>query len=56
MDTGIDYEIPHVPPHEYVELHFTLMNDEQIEVRAWYEKKMVHSFVVPSNNLRGVHF
>jgi len=54
--SGQEHEIPHVPVHEYVELHFTPINVDQVEVRVWFEKKMVHSFVVASVNLRSVHF
>ena len=53
---GKEYPIPHVPPHAHVDLHFTPLNADQVEVRVWYEKKMVHSFVLASANLRGVHF
>ena len=52
---GKEYPIPHVPPHAHVDLHFTPLNADQAEVRVWYEKKMVHSFVLASANLRGVH-
>jgi len=54
--SGKEYSIPHVPPHAHVELHFTLINTDQVEVRVWYEKKLVHSFVLASEKLRAVHF
>jgi len=27
-----------------------------IEVRVWFENKMVHSFTLPAAKFRGVHF
>jgi len=53
---GHDYEIPYVPIHEDVELHFFPINFDQVEIRVWYESKMVHSFVIASSKLPSVHF
>lgn len=53
---GHDHEIPSVPIHEEVELHFCPINIDQVEVRVWYESKMVLSFVIASSKLPSVHF
>jgi len=54
--SGKEYPIPHVPTYAYVELHFTLLNSNQVDVRVWYEKKKVHTCVLALADLRGVHF
>jgi hypothetical protein len=46
-----EIEVPHVPVHEDVELH--LIPDlarQALEVRIWFEQKMVHSFSFPMAN------
>jgi hypothetical protein len=48
-----DIDIPHVPVREDVELH--LIPDiarQALEVRIWFENKMVHSLSFPMANLR----
>ena len=46
-----DIEIPHVPLREDVELHLVpdLPNDA-LEVRIWFQHKMVHSLTLPLEN------
>jgi len=51
-----EIEVPHVPVYEDVELH--LIPDvprQALEVRIWYEQKLVHSFSFPMANPT-VHF
>lgn len=49
-------EIPHVPLHEQVDLHMIPDLARQIlEVRVWFEQKMVHSVAIPLND-SSVHF
>ena len=51
-----EIDVPHVPLHEDVELHMIPNLDKQIlEVRIWWNHKMVHSINLPLADLR-VHF
>lgn len=51
-----EIDVPHVPLHEDVELHMIPNLEKQIlEVRIWWNHKMVHSINLPLSNLR-VHF
>ncbi|HUL31516.1 MAG TPA: hypothetical protein VLZ03_13775, partial [Thermodesulfobacteriota bacterium] len=51
-----EFDIPHVPPHEDVELHLIPdVPSQSLEVRIWFENKMVHSFSFPMPN-PSVHF
>jgi hypothetical protein len=51
-----EIEVPHVPLREDVELHMVPNLERQIlEVRIWWNHKMVHSINLPLANLR-VHF
>jgi hypothetical protein len=51
-----EIEVPNVPAHEDVELHLIPDTAKQnLEVRVWFENKMVHSFSFPMVNPR-VHF
>lgn len=53
---GVQIEIPKVPIREDVELHIIPLESNLIEVRVWFENKMVHSFTLPAAKFRGVHF
>jgi hypothetical protein len=53
---GSEFVIPNVPIREDVDLHLFLIDPESVEVRIWFDRKMVHSFTMPSSKLRGVHF
>ncbi len=51
-----EIDVPHVPLHEDVELHMIPNLEKQIlEVRIWWNHKMVHSIYLPLADLR-VHF
>ena len=51
-----EIDVPHVPLHEDVELHMIPNLEKQIlEVRIWWNHKMVHSINLPLADLR-VHF
>lgn len=51
-----EIEVPHVPVYEDVELHMVPDVPRQVlEVRIWFEQKMVHSFSFPMANPT-VHF
>jgi hypothetical protein len=51
-----EINVPHVPLHEDVELHMIPNLEKQIlEVRIWWNHKMVHSINLPLADLR-VHF
>jgi hypothetical protein len=51
-----EIEVPHVPVHEDVELHLIPdLSKHSLEVRIWFELKMVHSFSFPITNPT-VHF
>ena len=51
-----EIEVPNVPAHDDVELHLIPDTDKQnLEVRVWFENKMVHSFSFPMTN-SPVHF
>ena len=53
---GMEIEIPLVPIREDVDIHFVPLSSAFIEVRIWYENKMVHSFTLPAVKFPGVHF
>jgi hypothetical protein len=53
---GVEIEIPKVPIRKDVELHMIPLESNLIEVRVWFENKMVHSFTLPAAKFRGVHF
>jgi hypothetical protein len=49
-------DVPDVPDHEDVELHMIPdLPRQALEVRIWFEQKMVHSLTLPLTNSR-VHF
>ena len=51
-----EIEVPHVPLREDVELHMIPNLGKQVlEIRIWWESKLVHSVTLPLANLR-VHF
>jgi hypothetical protein len=51
-----DFEVPHVPLREDVELHMIPNLGKQIlEVRIWWNSKFVHLIMLPLANIR-VHF
>jgi hypothetical protein len=53
---GHDIQVPHVPLREDVEVHLIPNLDQQVlDVRIWWENKMVQSVSLPLSNLR-VHF
>jgi hypothetical protein len=52
-----EIEVPNVPLREEVEVH--LIPDIQrdaLEIRIWWENRMVHSVTYPIREFRGVHF
>jgi hypothetical protein len=53
---GVEIEIPKVPIREDVELHMVPLEPNLVEVRVWFERKMVHSFNLPAAKFKGVHF
>ncbi len=53
---GMEIEIPKVPIREDVELHLVPQEPNLVEIRAWFERRMVHSFTLPVAQFRGVHF
>jgi len=53
---GSEFVIPHVPIREDVDLHLFPINSDLVEVRVWFDRKMVYSFTMPSSKFRGVHF
>lgn len=54
--SGLEIEIPKVPLREQVELHIFPLDANLVEIRIWFEKKMVHSLTLPISKFRGVHF
>jgi|GEM_PF-3424690 hypothetical protein len=43
-----EIEVPHVPLHEDVELHLIPdLPHQALEVRIWFQYKMVHSLILP---------
>lgn len=43
-----EFEMPHVPLREDVELHFVPdLPNRALEVRCWFQQKLVHSFTLP---------
>jgi hypothetical protein len=53
---GSEFVIPNVPIREDVDLHLFSIDPDSIEVRVWFENKMVHSFTMPSSKFLRVHF
>jgi len=53
---GSEFEIPKVPTREDVELHLYPLGTDSVEVRVWFERKLVHTFTLPISQFRGVHF
>ena len=53
---GSEFVIPNVPIREDVDLHLFSIDPDSVEVRVWFENKMVHSFTMPSSNFLRVHF
>ncbi len=53
---GVEIEIPKVPIREDVELHLVPLEPNLVEVRVWFDRKMVHSFNLPAAKFKGVHF
>jgi hypothetical protein len=53
---GTQIDIPKVPIREDVELHLIPLSSSSIEIRIWYENKMVHSLTLPAMKFPGVHF
>lgn len=53
---GQEYEIPKVDPRETVELHLYLIDASLVEIRIWFNHKMVHTLTLPLAKLRTVHF
>lgn len=53
---GLEIDIPGVPVREDVDIHLIPLFTDQVEVRIWFEKRMVHSITLPASKLRGVHF
>jgi transposase len=53
---GTQIEIPKVPIREDVELHLVPLASDSIEIRIWYQNKMVHSLTLPAAKFPGVHF
>jgi transposase len=53
---GMEIEIPLVPIREDVDIHFVPLPSSFVEVRIWYENKMVHSLTMPAVKFPGVHF
>lgn len=53
---GSEFVIPNVPIREDVDLHLFSIDPDFVEVRVWFENKMVHSFTMSSSNFLRVHF
>ena len=53
---GMEIEIPKVPIREDVDIHFVPLSSASVEIRIWYENKLVHSLTLPSVKFPGVHF
>lgn len=53
---GTQIEIPKVPIRDDVELHLVPLSSSSIEIRIWYENKMVHSLTLPAAKFPSVHF
>ena len=53
---GMEIEIPKVPIREDVDIHFVPLSSASVEIRIWYENKMVHSLTLASVKFPGVHF
>jgi hypothetical protein len=49
-------DIPKVPIREDVDLHLIPLSSDSIEIRIWYENKMVHSLTLPAAKFPSVHF
>lgn len=53
---GSEFEIPKVPIREDVTLHLYPLGTDSVEVRVWFDRKLVHTFTLPISQFRGVHF
>lgn len=53
---GQEYEIPKVDPRETVFLHLFLLDPDLVEIRVWFNNKLVHTLTLPLDKLRSVHF
>jgi len=55
---GHTFQIPHIPPREDIELHLVPdENKNQVEIRFWAERKLVHSALLPISAVeKRVHF
>jgi hypothetical protein len=53
---GQEYEIPKVDPRETVFLHLFLLDPDFVEIRVWFNNKLVHTLTLPLDKLRSVHF
>ena len=53
---GMEIEIPKVPIREDVDIHLIPLDAASVEIRIWYENKMVHTLTLPSRKFPGVHF
>jgi transposase len=52
-----EFLVPHVPLREQVEVHIVPDFDKQlVDLRLWWSERLVHSFSLPLNQARGVHF
>lgn len=53
---GMQIEIPKVPIREDVDIHLVPVSPSLVEVRIWFENKMIHSLTLPEARFPGVHF
>jgi len=45
-----------VPLDTVVDLHLFLVDPDLVEIRVWFNRKMVHTLTLPLATLRTVHF
>ncbi len=54
---GREIEVPKLPLREEVEVHLIPeWSRSTVEVRIWWNNRLVHSVVYPSKDMPGVHF
>jgi hypothetical protein len=53
---GWEIDIPKVPIREDVDIHLVPLASTSVEIRIWFENKMVHSLTLPADKFPGVHF
>jgi len=53
---GTEIEIPKVPIREDVDIHLVPLSSSLVEIRIWFENKMVHSLTLPISKFPSVHF